>query len=69
VVNLLTEIGVKPDYYLGHSLGETAAAYAAAGHGDPVASERTCILCAYARGCEPLAEPLPPTASREHSNA
>ena len=50
VVNILADVGLAPDFYIGHSLGETAAAYAAAAHGEPVGSERSCILCAYARG-------------------
>ncbi|XP_077520061.1 fatty acid synthase-like [Amblyomma americanum] len=45
LVDLLRAVGVQPDGVLGHSVGETACAYA-----DNCLTAEQCVLCAYWRG-------------------
>jgi len=45
LVNLLRQLGIQPDGYVGHSLGEQSCAYI-----DECLNEEQTILAAYARG-------------------
>lgn len=45
LINILKELGMEPDYIIGHSFGEVACGYA-----DGCLTEEEALLCAYYRG-------------------
>lgn len=45
LVDLLTSVGITPDYIIGHSVGELGCAYA-----DKCFTAEQMVLCAYSRG-------------------
>lgn len=54
LVDLLTTVGVTPDYIIGHSIGELACAYA-----DKSLTVEEVILAAYSRGVAPIQSKIP----------
>ena len=54
LVDTLTSLGIKPDFYFGHSLGELGCAYA----DDTLTAEET-VLSAYWRGRSVVDSKLP----------
>ncbi|XP_043502646.1 fatty acid synthase-like [Polistes fuscatus] len=54
LVDLLTTVGVTPDYIIGHSIGELACAYA-----DKSLTLEEVILAAYSRGVAPIQTKIP----------
>lgn len=49
IVDMLRELDIKPDYIIGHSVGELGCAYA-----DGCLTDEEMILCAYSRGMASL---------------
>ncbi|XP_015179002.1 PREDICTED: fatty acid synthase [Polistes dominula] len=54
LVDLLTTVGVKPDYIIGHSIGELGCAYA-----DRTLTLEEVMLAAYSRGVAPIQTKVP----------
>ncbi|KAI4485852.1 hypothetical protein M0804_006341 [Polistes exclamans] len=54
LVDLLTAVGITPDYIIGHSIGELACAYA-----DKSLTLEEVILAAYSRGVAPIQTKIP----------
>lgn len=49
IVDILRVLGIKPDYIIGHSVGELGCAYA-----DGCLTDEEMIMCAYSRGMASL---------------